>query len=251
MERVNVICLKYGTRYPAHYVNRLYRGVSTNLKQSHNFYCCTDDPKGLDEGIITIPFPNDPGLNSGWPHVLVKLLIFQKDFGGISGPTLLLDVDLVITGSIDCFFNYKPDSFCMIHNWCNWRKRILGLRPKVGNSSVVRFNSGDASHKIFKVFLNEMSDAEDRSRFNTEQAFMTYAAKKVEWWPSSWVQSFKWNLRPTFPLNHIITPKLPKSCKILVFHGKPDPDEAVAGFKGVKLHHTTKKAAWIAESWKI
>ena len=78
----------------------------------------------------------------------------------------------------------------MIQNWCNWRKKILGLRPKVGNSSVVRFDSGEQSERIFQIFCNEMDRAEDKSIFNTEQAFMTYAAGKISWWPSSWVQSF-------------------------------------------------------------
>lgn len=248
MDVVNVICLKYGKRYPAFYVNRLYFSVSKYLKRKHRFYCCTDDSSGLHKGIIPLPFPENPGLKK-WPHVLVKLMLMQKKFGGISGPTLFLDVDLIVTGSLDCFFDYKPGSFCMIHNWCNWRKKILGLRPKIGNSSVVRFDSGDKSERIFQIFCKEMDRAEDKSIFNTEQAFMTYAAEKINWWPDRWVNSFKWNLRPSFPFNLFKAPKLPLGGKILVFHGKPDPEEAVSGFRGTRIHHFIKPVQWIEDYW--
>ena len=44
-------------------------------------------------------------------------------------------------------------------------------------------------------------------------------------------------------------PKVPASCKILVFHGKPDPGEAINGYRGTKIHHFTKAAQWIEEYW--
>ena len=248
MEGVNVICLKYGTRYSEFYVNRLYLSVSKYLKRKHKFYCCTDDSRGLIDGIIPIHFPENPGLKK-WPHVLVKLMLMQRNFGGISGPTLFLDIDLIVTGALDCFFDYQPGSFCMIHNWCNWRKRILGLRPRVGNSSVVRFDSGEKSERIFQIFRKEMYRAEDKSIFNTEQAFMTYAASDLNWWPDEWVQSYKWNLRPTFPMNFLRKPRLPSNCRILVFHGRPNPEEAISDYRGTRIHHFTKAAPWIEKYW--
>lgn len=248
-ESVNVLCLKYGTRYPSYYVNRLYAGVCRHLKRPFHFHCCTDNSEGIHEDIHIIPFPQNPGLKSWWPHVLVKLMLTKEDFGSFQGPTLFLDLDVVITGSLDVFFDYKPGSFCMIHNWVNWRKALLGKRPCVGNSSVFRFNAGKSSDYIYQTFLRKMHHAEDRNQFNTEQAFLTYAAKDVTWWPETWVRSFKWNLRPLFPLNLMLTPKLPSDCRILVFHGKPDPDEAITGYRGKRPHHHIKPASWIADNW--
>jgi len=43
---VNVICLKWGTRYDAGYVNRLRRMVQRHLIQPHRFVCLTDDTIG-------------------------------------------------------------------------------------------------------------------------------------------------------------------------------------------------------------
>lgn len=250
MEKVNVICIKYGNRYPSHYVNKLYNSTSRNLSIPFKFHCCTEDSSGLDSRVEIIPLPENPGLVKGWPHPLLKLIITQNGFGNLLGPTLFLDLDVVITGSLDCFFKFKEKQNCIIRNWVKFRKRITRNIPNVGNSSVFRFDAGPNSDYIYKTFIQEIERAEDKSVFNTEQAFLTYAMKEVIWWPNHWVRSYKWNCRPWYPFNLLITPKLPKDCKILVFHGRPDPDQAILGFKGSKPHHHMKPASWISDYWK-
>lgn len=246
---VNVICLKYGTRYPAHYVNILHASVKKHLSRPHVFHCCTDDATGLHSDVNIIPFPEDPGLSVGWPHILVKLCLIRDGFGNLSGPTLFLDLDIAITDEIDCFFNYEKGRNCIIHNWVNKRKQLLGKRPHVGNSSVFRFDAGPKSAYIYETFLKEMHLAEDTSKFNTEQAYMTHAMRDVAWWPADWAQSYKWHCRPVFPLNLFVKAKMPEGCKILVFHGRPDPDEAISGFKGKKPHHHMIASPWIEDHW--
>lgn len=246
----NVICLKYGTRYPAHYVNRLYEGVRRNLQRPLLFHCCTDDPTDLNPDIRIIPFPENPGIKRGWPDVLVKLMLTQDGFGDLSGPTLFMDLDIVILGGLDPFFDYEPGQNCIIHNWVNRRKALMGKRPHVGNSSVFRFEAGQSNY-IYETFIREMARAEDLSIFNTEQAFMTYAMREVKWWPEEWCRSFKWHCRPSFPLNLVLTPNAPEACRILVFHGRPDPEEAAVGFKGRKIHHHTRPASWIDQYWQL
>lgn len=248
---VNVICLKYGTRYPAHYVNNLFAGVSKHLSRPHVFHCCTDDPVGIHPDVRIIPFPENPGIKCWWPHVLVKLSLTQDGFGDLSGSTLFLDLDVAIMDGIDCFFDFEKGRNCMIHNWVNIRKHLLGKRLAVGNSSIFRFEAGSASAYIYETFVKEMHLAENTSVFNTEQAFLTHAMKDVVWWPDEWVKSYKWNCRPIFPLNLFVKPKKPEGCKILVFHGKPDPDEAIRGFKGKTLRHNMLASPWIEEHWKI
>jgi hypothetical protein len=247
---VNIICIKWGKRYPASYVNKLYAGVQRNLARPFLFHCCTDDASGLNPKINVIPFPENPGIKSWWPHVLVKLITTKNGFGDLKGPTLFLDLDVIIMNNIDCLFDYKLGENCIIHNWVNWRKRLLGRVPFVGNSSVFRFDAGSKSDYIYQTFLKEMASAEDTSIFNTEQAFLTHAMKDVNWWPKEWIHSYKWNCRPPCPLNLIQPPKEPKACKILVFHGRPDPDQAIEGFKGKRVYHNTKAAPWIEQHWR-
>lgn len=247
---VNIICIKWGERYEASYVNKLLAGVQRHLTRPFIFHCCTDDPTGLDPEVKIIPFPENPGIKRWWPHVLVKLFTTKNGFGDLVGPTLFLDLDVIIVDNIDCLFEFKVGENCIIHNWVNWRKRLLGRIPHVGNSSVYRFDAGPKSDYIFQTFLKEMERAEDISIFNTEQAFLTYAMQDVNWWPKEWIQSYKWNCRPIFPINLLKAPQLPIGCKILVFHGRPDPDEAIQGYKGKKPHHHMKAAPWILDHWK-
>lgn len=246
----NIVTLKYGNRYSSGYVNTLLRGVKKHLREPFLFYCCTDNPEGLDPEIITIPFPPDPGLKRGWPDVLSKLILTQDGFGGMEGPTLFLDLDVAIMDDMEPFFEFMPGKNCIIHNWVGGWRKITGNRPAVGNSSVFRFESGSSNY-IYETFLREMHRAEDRTIFNTEQAFLTYAMKEAHWWPEDWCRSYKRFCRPIFPLNLIKTPPKPQGCKILVFHGRPDPDEAVSGYKGKKLRHRMLPAPWISDYWKL
>lgn len=251
---VNVLCFKWGTRYPADFVNRLYRGVCRHLHRPFRFVCVTDDPSGLVEGVESAAFPPPPpGMeNLPWPNIFVKLMVFKDGFAGLRGTTLFLDIDQIITGDIDCFFDYKPGSFCIIRNWIELRKRLFRRVPAVGNSSCFRFEAGEMNW-VYEKFLAERDKAMNQRYFRTEQAFMTYAVAskaEVNWWPKSWVRSFKRSCARPWPLNHILAPKFAAGTRILCFHGNPDPDQAIAGFKGRHLNTWTLPAPWVAELWE-
>lgn len=250
MSSVNIICVKWGTRYGPEYVNRLFGGVTRFLSRPFRFVCVTDDPTGLHPKVESVPFPEDPGIKRGWPDVLVKLMLLEDGFAGLSGPSLFLDLDVLITESIDCFFEYKPGKNCIIHNWVGGMRALMKQRPAVGNSSIFRFEAGSSGY-VYDTFMAERHRAEERSIFNTEQAFLTYAMREVEWWPEAWVCSFKRHCRPSFPFNLFREPRLPEGCRILVFHGRPDPDEALVGYRGKKLHHRTLPARWMKDYWEF
>ena len=50
-----VVCVKYGTKYGADYVNKLYRGIERNLTLPHKFCCFTENAEGLDINIQVLP----------------------------------------------------------------------------------------------------------------------------------------------------------------------------------------------------
>ena len=248
-ENVNVICLKWGTRYGPLYVNNLYAGICKHLHRPFRFICVTDNPADLASAIETIPLPLDPGTSIPWPNVFMKLLVTADGFANLKGPTLFLDVDLVITGDIDCFFDYLPGKNCIIHNWIEKRKTLFRRTPDIGNSSVFRFTAGESQY-ICDTFIREISRATNRTQFRTEQAFLTYAMREHHWWPDEWVRSFKRHSMQPFPFNLWCEPKLPPKTRILVFHGKPDPDEALAGYRGKRPHQHALPARWLATYWK-
>lgn len=244
----NVVCLKWGTRYPAAFTNILYHSVKRHLTRPLRFVCVTDDPTGLDDGVEAVPLAPNPGYpEDKWPNIFMKLAILQDGFADLRGPTLFLDVDVVIMGDLDCFFDYRPGKNCIIHNWIEWHKTLFRPRPAIGNSSVFRFEAG-SGNGIYETFLKEFEQANDRNLYPTEQAFLTHAMREVCWWPEEWVRSYKRTCRPAFPLNLVRAPRKPDT-KILVFHGAPDPDQALAGFVGKKLHHRILPAPWIRDDW--
>ncbi len=251
MQKVNILCFKWGTRYPADYVNRLYAGVRRFLHRPFRFVCVTDDPSGLQEGIDAAPFPGAPeGWPKKWPNIFVKLLVFRDGFADLEGPTLFLDIDQIVTGDLDPFFDYKPGEFCIIHNWIEWHKTLFRKRPDVGNSSCFRFEAGK-SQRVYEKFLSEMDVCWDQKRYRTEQAYMTHAVglENVNWWPEDWVQSFKRGCTRAFPLNFFLKPKFKPGTRILCFHGNPNPEEAVVGFKGRHANHFTRPAPWVKDMW--
>ena len=255
---VNVICLKWGDRYPAFYVNRLYDGVRRNMSRPFRFVCFTNEPEGLSDGVEALPVPPPPEGLAGhkWPTVYTKLALFKDGCGGLSGPTLFLDIDQIIVGAMDRFFDYKPGEFCIIHNWVERRKQIFRGRPAVGNSSCFRFDAG-RMNRVWEKFRDNLDLAYDKKRFVTEQAFMTWAVglENVNWWPEDWVVSFKRTCHRIFPANLLLPPKKPSGASILCFHGDPSPIEAIGGFrehKGrrVSIHQRTLPAPWIADLWE-
>ncbi len=259
---VNIVCIKYGRYYSPVYVNRLYAGVRRHLLRPFRFVCVTNDPAGIRPEVECVPFmenQNVPGRK--WPNIFSKLTLFKDGFADLEGPTLYLDLDTIIMGPLDRFFDYRPGEFCIIHNWIEFYKRIFRKAPQIGNSSCFRFEAG-ASNAVYEFFLREKDDPTKRHLFaNGSQKLQTramFSAGKVNWWPTDWVCSFKRQCIPPFPLNRFLEPRQPKGASVIAFHGHPDIPEAQAGYlfrdqKGVrvpvKFHLTCQPAPWIDALW--
>lgn len=56
-EKVNVICIKWGTKYSNVDVNRIYNMVLRNTNFNVNFHCLTDNSEGFNKNIIASPLP--------------------------------------------------------------------------------------------------------------------------------------------------------------------------------------------------
>ena len=256
--KVNILCFKWGTLYPSLYVNRLYAGVKRHLKRPFRFLCVTDDPSGLAEGIDTAALPEAPEgwkpnpRYPAWPCIYLKLAIFKPGFANLEGPTLFLDIDQIITGDLDRFFDFAPGKFCIIHNWIEWHKCLFRKRPAIGNSSCFRFEAGEKSRYIYEKWLSELDRAQDQRYFRTEQAYMTHAAglENITWWPDNFVRSFKRSCQRPWPLNHFLAPKFNPDTSILCFHGRPSPEEAIRGYRGKHLNTWILPSPWVKRLWE-
>ncbi|NNG05797.1 MAG: glycosyl transferase [Inquilinus sp.] len=242
---VNVVCMKWGTLYGPHYVDRLYRGIARHLNRPFRFVCFTDDPSGIAKEVECLPLPPidlPPGFENS---ALRKISLFAPTVADLVGPALFLDLDVVIVDDVDCFFDH-PGEFGIIRNWIERRKTILRSRPRIGNSSAFRLVIGDQT-QVFDEFQRDPERA--ITDFPTEQAYMTSLVRGLTFWPDPWCRSFKRHCVPPPPFNLVVPPRIPIGTRIVVFHGRPNPDEAAAGFRST-LHRRTLPASWIGEHWK-
>ena len=242
---VNIFTIKWGDRYGPIFVNRLYSSVRANLARPFRFFCLTDDDSELVTGVQARPLPRIELPGNFERTTWLKLGLFMDD-PKVSGDCLFMDLDILVTGNMDCFFDYMPGKRCIIHNWIQ-KQLIFKKRPAVGNSSIFRWRANTMQFVVDKFYSERDWALAD---FHPEQVYLTYALGEKYWWPESWVRSFKRHAVPPFPFNLFMTPKIPKDTRILIFHGLPDPDQAIGGYRSKKLHRRTQPAPWIVDYWR-
>jgi len=232
--------MKWGDKFPADYVNRLYGMVKRNLSCEFRFVCFTENSEGIRNEVETQGLPElDLPVGSperGWR----KLSVFKKDFGGLSGTTLFLDLDVVIVGNLDAFFTH-PGEFLIAHDKKNPKKIE-------GNSSVFRFEIGQHP-EILHYF--EKNSALVKNQVRHEQAYLSREMHKLgmlKYWPDEWVPSFKYRCCPSWIKSWFKAPSIPKHAKVVLFHGLPNPPEAIIGKSG-KWYRHIQPSPWIQDYW--
>ena len=240
----NVVCMKWGTRYPAEFVNRLYKAIRRNVTGDLRFVCFTDDTDGLlpeveHQALPPIDIP-EPLQWTPWR----KLSLWQPGLGGLEGDVLFLDIDLVVTGNMDPFWEYHPGEMCVAENWTQKGQGI-------GNTSVYRWNMGKHT-EIYEQYQRDSASVHAEHR--VEQHYVSAMVDNMIYWPPEWCVSFKHSLLPSFPMNWFETPKLPRETKIVAFTGRPDQDQSRDGKSPApwykKFYKHVKPTPWIAEHWQ-
>jgi len=151
---VNIVTLKWGDRYGPQFVNRLYKGIKQNLTRDFRFLCFTDNNHGLRSEIEPYPLPAIELPEAFSRTTWLKLGLFMDNLAEMQGDCLFLDLDLLITGKIDIFFDYMPGKKCIIHNWVQ-KQLIFKKRPDIGNSSVFRWTANSTQHIVDKFYSEQ------------------------------------------------------------------------------------------------
>lgn len=221
---VTIICMKWGTLYGADYVNVLYNAVADNLTRPFQFVCLTDDETGILPQVLCHPIP-DMGFAEGefgfggWP----KLAVFKRDFFGLTGRALFVDLDTVIVGDITPMFDV-PGGLVLIREWRRFNEYFKPRKIR-GMSSVFAFDLG-GEPEILETYLADPAAA--RASVRHEQAWLTKVARDMRFWPEEWVISFKRNLLALPLLNRFVPPSEPgPQARVLAFHGVPRPIDVV------------------------
>jgi hypothetical protein len=131
-----------------------------------------------------------------------------------------MDLDVVITGNIDCFFNYEPEADFIGMNDFNPDTKIF-------NSSVFKFKPEAMKSKLWQPFID---DRIKWLRYSGDQNVISdliKGAPETRSFPDSWTQSYKWYDRKgqryhkgkwTFEHNG--------ESLVTVFHGEPNPHQS-------------------------
>lgn len=186
---ITVACVKWGTKYTAHYVRVLADMVARCLSAEHRFVCFTDDVTGLD-GIETQPLPGDL---DGWWN---KIYLFKP--GVLSGRVLYLDLDVLCVGDLTDLLEVDAP-FAIIKDW--WQDGY--------NSSVMAWDA-EKNHDIWEKF-----EPSDMGRLHGDQDFINEAKPGAYTFDPYWCISYKIHCQK-YP---------PVGAKVICFHGEPKPHE--------------------------
>lgn len=260
-----ILCMKWGRKYAADYVNRLQRMVARHITPPFQLVCLTDDTQGIDPAVRTLPLPElgcpEPTHTPGkWR----KLALWGADLADLQGPALFIDLDSVIVASLDPYFSHGDPGAVILER--NWARPLSGL----GQTSVFRFPIG--SHpEILERFRRDPQGVADRFRF--EQHFVTDSlGEQLQFWPRGWTRHFRLHCLGPVPLRYLRPAQLPPGSRIVTFPGGPNPADVKEGrwkpdapaYAGRRAHLRRHLAhgdwsalrrfampvPWIAEHWQ-
>ena len=263
-----IVCMRWGAKYGPDYVNRLYGMIARNITPPFRVFCLTDDATGLRPEIEAKVIP---GLGSEMSRfrrgIWAKARLWGETLEGIEGTVLFMDLDLVVTGSLDAFFEHGDSDDVILA-----RNPVKPLE-RLGQTSIYRFPVG----KLAPLWEEFSADPEGvAARYTYEQRFVTQRTPGgVAFWPRGWVVHYRHHCARIFPLNFVLEPKLPSGARVAIFAGQLNPADAVAGryqknypvlgrMAHVRrafsddspdsairyLRHFIKPSSWVREAWR-
>jgi hypothetical protein len=201
--------LRSGGRYTPEWVLRLKRGLERHASGPHRFVCLAD----VDvPGVEVLPH------REGWPGWWSKIELFRP--GLLTGPTLYLDLDVVVTGDVAPLFR-ACDRFTMVHE-----------RGKADyfNSSAMAW-SGDMGW-VFEAFKADAARHMERFRRHPrigDQAFISDLLVGEGRAPRTFRQLLGYDAIVSYKRDRCAKGPPPRAC-IVNFHGRPKPCDFTTGW---------------------
>jgi hypothetical protein len=203
------------------YVNNLFRGASRWTQLSFKFICFTNEPLTLDSGIEVRSFKQVTTKG-----VLPRMYMFSEAAGLFGSQVLCLDIDVVITGSLDPLLKYEG-LFCTRRSWTRGEETLI-------DGDIMSFKAGRTTEVMFwDPLVTNMDHVDKVSEGGRERFWVRHVlnGKIVDTWQEfcpGKVHSYKHHIRPA---GGII-----EGTSIISCHGHPRP------------HQIEDK--WITEYWK-
>lgn len=220
----NLICVHSGNSYAPEYVLNLWKGATINSCATFEFYVFTDNvqqhPQDLGWHFVQLPNWSITGFKPWW----YKLEIFNHRHQ-LLGNNLYIDLDTVIVGNIDDFWQYYPAEFRICHDF----NRAFSKNINWSNSSIMAW-PGNSMSWLHSEFSKDMQNIVKRNR--GDQDFIHAQTRQTQkWWPRKWAMSWKWEVKHgglQSPQGNYYSDQayiIHPDTRIVVCHGKPDPHE--------------------------
>lgn len=209
---LHVLTWVWGTKYPGHYVERLERAVSRNLRQKHVFHVC--QPLVSDEHLTKIK------------GCFARLRTFDPEWQEAQGikpgdRIVCLDLDLVVTGPLDELFN-RQEPFVILQG-------VNAVNPNPFNGSVWMLRAGHRPD-VWSEFSLEAAGKMPFFAFPDDQAWFHLKMPDAGvWGPQDGVYGFQ---KPGW----LAGTQLPPGAKLVAFFGARDPSQF-------------RHLAWVRENW--
>ena len=130
---INIVCVKWGDKYPPEFVNKLYAMVKRNMcGEAFDFYCYTDNGEGLYPQIKTVPIQSD--LIGYWPKIELFKLFDQ-------GTNIFFDLDVIILNPLERLLSVKTRTVSILYS--QWKEGFLlpHKQAKPENKYPTQYNS--------------------------------------------------------------------------------------------------------------
>jgi hypothetical protein len=232
---INIVCVKWGTKYGPEYVNRLYYGVKRNITIPFSFHCFTEDITGIHEDIIThnLPFQD----LEGWWN---KLYLFSEDLP-LKGRIMFMDLDTLVVGNIDELCSSNSSDFIGIDVFSS-NKQAVGTY--IG-SGLLQWTSGKHCN-VWKSFYKNPKEAIESVEPHGDQMWIERTVGERVYWQNEFPGQVVW-----FPE---CKTGIPSNARIVCFqdvwkiHECLDPDVMKGYWYYSNL--TENPFNWVPQHWK-
>jgi hypothetical protein len=215
---LNVVCIKWGTKYPPEYVNHLGRSIRRCLTIPHRFVCLTDDRGGIDHDIETKPLVEDL---PGWWN---KIALFKSSIHDLRGTLLYLDLDMVIVRDLDELATYHGEFLAVPTFRREGEFASALMRFEIGHCQRVWDLFKPRAHDVMRAIQGDQNwinaccttirEHESTQKVRDLWPEVTPQSCLIDPLPRLWFPDFKGELQDG-------PHRLADVAKVIVFHGKP------------------------------
>lgn len=222
---IDCACVIHGDTYGWHYVDRLYNMLTRNLSRPVTLHVYTEASRPVPAPYVKHEL-EDWGINGPKRAWWYKTQLFNSAHH--AGPLLYMDLDVVITNSIDWIWQCNTHYFWAVKDFKYlWKPTHVGI-----NSSVMWWDT-QRFHYVWQQFLKN-----DRRttflRYHGDQDFITDTVDKQtqRFFDIDRVKSWRWECLDggyDFKKKQCKIPgagtNVNPSTSIMIFHGNPKPDQ--------------------------